>query len=112
MAIIGRDRSGTLDDLILARGEGLAGESVEAIVPLSHGQRSLWFLHHLAPMGGAYNIAAALRMLSPVDAGALERTFQTLMGRHAAPRRSSCAAAKRCGSRSSGLGIPFGLTEV
>ncbi|MFL6200631.1 MAG: amino acid adenylation domain-containing protein, partial [Thermoanaerobaculia bacterium] len=53
---------------------------------LSHGQRSLWFLHHLAPVGGAYNIAAAMRLLTPVDAGALERAFQALVDRHAALR--------------------------
>src|SRR6266545_3279019 len=53
---------------------------------LSHGERSLWFLHHLAPVGGAYNIAAAARMLFPVDAGTLERAFQALVDRHAALR--------------------------
>src|SRR6185369_13418694 len=54
--------------------------------PLSHGQRSLWFLHHLAPEGAAYNIAAAARLLSPVDPEALERALQGLMDRHAALR--------------------------
>ncbi|MFL6197769.1 MAG: non-ribosomal peptide synthetase, partial [Thermoanaerobaculia bacterium] len=85
MAIIGRDRSGPFEDLILTAGEGPAGEPV-VLAPLSHGQRSLWFLHHLAPVGGAYNIAAAMRLLSPVDAGALERAFQALVDRHAALR--------------------------
>jgi len=54
--------------------------------PLSHGQRSLWFLHHFAPGSGASNIAAAARVLSPVDAEALERAFQALVDRHAALR--------------------------
>jgi|SRR5215213_1311300 len=54
--------------------------------PLSHGQRSLWFLHHFAPGSGASNIAAAARVLSPVDAAALERAFQALVDRHAALR--------------------------
>jgi amino acid adenylation domain-containing protein len=52
----------------------------------SHGQRSLWFLQHLAPQGGAYNIAAAARVRTPIDAGALERAFQALVDRHAALR--------------------------
>ncbi|MFL6290877.1 MAG: hypothetical protein ACJ759_08295, partial [Thermoanaerobaculia bacterium] len=70
MAIIGRDRSGPFEDLILTAGEGPAGEPV-VLAPLSHGQRSLWFLHHLAPEGAAYNIAAASRLLTPVDPEAL-----------------------------------------
>ncbi|HBL26499.1 MAG TPA: non-ribosomal peptide synthetase, partial [Acidobacteria bacterium] len=53
---------------------------------LSHGERSLWFLHHLAPAESAYNIAAAARVRTPVDAGALERAFQALEARHAALR--------------------------
>src|SRR5262245_15650418 len=85
MALIGRDSSGTLEDLILTAGEGPEGETA-ALAPLSHGQRSLWFLHHLAPVGGAYNIAAAMPLLSPVDAGELERAFQALIDRHAALR--------------------------
>ncbi|HTG36599.1 MAG TPA: amino acid adenylation domain-containing protein, partial [Thermoanaerobaculia bacterium] len=52
----------------------------------SYGQRSLWFLQHLAPQGGAYNIAAAARVRTPIDAGALERAFQALVDRHAALR--------------------------
>src|SRR3954469_19142923 len=58
----------------------------EDLAPLSYGQRSLWFLHHLAPVGGAYNIAAAARVRTPVDAGTLERAFQALVDRHAALR--------------------------
>ncbi|HKH44612.1 MAG TPA: condensation domain-containing protein, partial [Thermoanaerobaculia bacterium] len=59
----------------------------------SHGQRSLWFLHHLAPEGGAYNIAAAARVRSPVDADALERALQALVDRHGALRTTFSADA-------------------
>ncbi|HJX29378.1 MAG TPA: condensation domain-containing protein, partial [Thermoanaerobaculia bacterium] len=52
----------------------------------SYGQRSLWFLQHLAPQGAAYNIAAAARVRTSIDAGALERAFQALVDRHAALR--------------------------
>ena len=53
---------------------------------LSHGQQALWFLHGLAPEGGAYVIAAALRLLTPVAPEAFERAFQALVDRHPALR--------------------------
>jgi non-ribosomal peptide synthetase component F len=64
----------------------LEGEPVSAMGTPSYGQRSLWFLQHLAPQGGAYNIAAAARVRTPIDAGALEHAFQALVDRHAALR--------------------------
>ena len=53
--------------------------------PLSPGQRGLWFLHRLAPEGGAYNIAVAARA-EGLDAGGLRP--------RAAPR--SPPATRRC----------------
>jgi amino acid adenylation domain-containing protein len=64
----------------------LEGEPVSAMGTPSYGQRSLWFLQHLAPQGGAYNIAAAARLRTPINAGALEHAFQALVDRHAALR--------------------------
>jgi amino acid adenylation domain-containing protein len=64
----------------------LEGEPAGAMGTPSYGQRSLWFLQHLAPQGGAYNIAAAARVRTPIDAGALECAFQALVDRHAALR--------------------------
>ncbi len=49
--------------------------------PLSWNQRSLWFLHRLAPESSAYNIAGAAR-LGPVSAEALGRALQGLVDRH------------------------------
>ncbi len=49
--------------------------------PLSWNQRSLWFLHRLAPESSAYNIAGAAR-LSPVSPAALGRALQALVDRH------------------------------
>ena len=60
---------------------------------LSHGQRSLWFLHHLAPEAGAYNIAAAARVRTPVDVERLERALQALVDRHGALRTTFPAVA-------------------
>jgi len=64
----------------------LEGEPVSALGTPSYGQRSLWFLQHLTPQGGAYNIAAAARVRTPIEAGALEHAFQALVDRHAALR--------------------------
>ncbi|WP_224248813.1 non-ribosomal peptide synthetase [Hyalangium gracile] len=54
--------------------------------PLSHGQRALWFLHQLAPGSAAYHIAAALRVLEPVDSDAFRRAVLRLIERHPALR--------------------------
>ena len=54
--------------------------------PLSYGQRALWFLHELAPESAAYNIAAAARVHSQLDAGVLESSLQKLVERHPALR--------------------------
>ncbi|HKH48755.1 MAG TPA: amino acid adenylation domain-containing protein, partial [Thermoanaerobaculia bacterium] len=49
--------------------------------PLSWNQRSLWFLHRLAPESSAYNIAGAAR-LEGVSSEALGRALQELVDRH------------------------------
>jgi amino acid adenylation domain-containing protein len=49
--------------------------------PLSWNQRSLWFLHRLAPESSAYHIAGAAR-LKGAEAAALGRAFQGLVDRH------------------------------
>jgi amino acid adenylation domain-containing protein/non-ribosomal peptide synthase protein (TIGR01720 family) len=49
--------------------------------PLSWNQRSLWFLHRLAPESSAYNIAGAARVGS-ISSVALGRALQGLVDRH------------------------------
>ncbi|MEW6737400.1 MAG: condensation domain-containing protein, partial [Acidobacteriota bacterium] len=49
---------------------------------LSYGQKSLWFLHQLAPTSAAYNLFFAVRILSKLDVPALQRAFQALLNRH------------------------------
>src|SRR5215213_2663113 len=83
--MIGRDIPSSFD-LVLPTGQEGEDEPASSLAPLSHGQRSLWFLHHLAPVGGAYNIAAAAQVRTPVDASTLERAFQALVDRHEALR--------------------------
>jgi amino acid adenylation domain-containing protein len=50
---------------------------------LSYGQRSLWFLHQLAPGSPAYTITYAGRISGDLDVSALERAAQALVDRHA-----------------------------
>jgi amino acid adenylation domain-containing protein len=59
---------------------------VDAVHPLTYGQRALWFLHRAAPESSAYNTAIAVRIGSAVDADTLERAFGKLILRHDALR--------------------------
>ena len=60
--------------------------SASRLEPLSIGQQALYFLHALAPQSPAYNVAAAFRITSPVDAVVMRKCFQTLVSRHEALR--------------------------
>jgi amino acid adenylation domain-containing protein len=55
--------------------------SLEGDQDLSPGEKALWFLHRLAPEGGAYNIAVAARVRG-LDPAALERALRILAARH------------------------------
>ncbi|HEY3570033.1 MAG TPA: amino acid adenylation domain-containing protein [Thermoanaerobaculia bacterium] len=68
--------SGTPEEMEIVPGPA-AGEH-----PLSWGQRSLWFLHRLAPESAAYNIAGAARLAPGTDRAALARALQALVDRH------------------------------
>jgi amino acid adenylation domain-containing protein len=56
------------------------GETGE--LPLSYGQRGLWYLHRLAPESLAYHLAGAGRVHGSVDVGALARALTALAVRH------------------------------
>ena len=58
-----------------------AGEGV-LVVPASHAQRRMWFLHSYAPDSPAYNTAKLFRLHGPLDGAVLERAFQALAARH------------------------------
>src|SRR5579864_709485 len=66
--------------------EALAGRLAPSPAPLSFGQRSLWFVHQLAPSASVYNIAAAAQSRTPIDPDLLERALQALVDRHDALR--------------------------
>ncbi|HYO12153.1 MAG TPA: amino acid adenylation domain-containing protein, partial [Thermoanaerobaculia bacterium] len=87
------DPSDHLESLPVLAGGALPDTSAGSAARLSYGERSLWFLHHLAPGDGAYNIAAAAAVRSPLASGALERAFQGLVDRHAALRTAFPAVA-------------------
>ena len=59
--------------------------SLDGDQPLSPGQRGLWFLHRLAPEGGAYNIAVAARARG-LDREAFLHALAALAERHEALR--------------------------
>jgi amino acid adenylation domain-containing protein len=54
--------------------------------PLSYGQKSLWFLHRLAPESSAYNIPSAVRIEGELDVRLLREAFHLLTERHASLR--------------------------
>ena len=70
----------------LALKKVVRGRDASAERALSFGQQAMWFLYQLAPTSPAYNIATAIRIKTPVDIDAVERTFQTLIDRHSALR--------------------------
>lgn len=51
-------------------------------LPLSHGQRALWFIYQLAPRSPAYNLIYAARVHASLDTALLERTARSLLRRH------------------------------
>ncbi len=55
-------------------------------LPLSPGQRGLWFLHRLHPDSSAYHLALASRILSAMPAEAIRGFFQEQVDRHEALR--------------------------
>jgi len=56
--------------------------------PLSYGQERLWFLSQLEPDNPAYNAPAALRLIGPLDAIALEQSINEIVRRHEILRTS------------------------
>jgi acyl transferase domain-containing protein/acyl carrier protein len=57
-----------------------------ATYPMSHGQRALWFLNHLAPDKSVFHVLFGTRIRSRVDVEVLRRVMQALVDRHPALR--------------------------
>ncbi|HDQ71431.1 MAG TPA: amino acid adenylation domain-containing protein, partial [Chloroflexi bacterium] len=50
--------------------------------PMSFAQQRLWFLDQLAPESPFYNVPLPLRLVGPLDVGALERSLGEIVRRH------------------------------
>jgi len=90
-------QSSSLTDLAMRVFDSLQSRTEQIPIPLtpqarpreselSYGQRALWFLHQLAPDSAAYNISAAARIHSILDATALQQSLEMLIDRHPALR--------------------------
>ncbi|MGV0624314.1 amino acid adenylation domain-containing protein [Mycolicibacter minnesotensis] len=66
-----------LAQLLMAKAQSAATEH-----ELSYGQRSMWFMHRLAPDSPAYTVVYAGRLRAGLDVAALERAVQALVDRH------------------------------
>jgi acyl-CoA synthetase (AMP-forming)/AMP-acid ligase II/NADP-dependent 3-hydroxy acid dehydrogenase YdfG len=64
----------------------IAAQGASAAAPLSHAQRSLWFMTQLAPESPFYNHPVAFRLAGPLDVEALEWACEEIVRRHAALR--------------------------
>lgn len=60
--------------------------SRDAVFPLSHGQRGMWFLYQMDRRSAAYNVCYPSRIRSPLNLDAFRQTVQTLLDRHPALR--------------------------
>ncbi len=59
-----------------------AGVEAEDRQALSYAQQRMWFLWHLDPQSGAYNLPAAVRLSGRLNQPALEQAFASLIERH------------------------------
>ncbi|NWE79928.1 non-ribosomal peptide synthetase, partial [Pseudomonas yamanorum] len=59
-----------------------AGVEAEDRQALSYAQQRMWFLWHLDPHSGAYNLPAAVRLTGRLNISALEQAFVSLIERH------------------------------
>ncbi|HEV7501266.1 MAG TPA: condensation domain-containing protein, partial [Vicinamibacteria bacterium] len=64
-------------------------------IPLSFAQERLWFLHQLAPETAAYGMTAGLRIVGPLDVGALRAALGDLVERHEALRTTFAPSSGR-----------------
>ncbi|MEB0223174.1 non-ribosomal peptide synthase/polyketide synthase [Pseudomonas sp. 10S4] len=59
-----------------------AGVEAQDRQALSYAQQRMWFLWHLDPQSGAYNLPAAVRLTGRLNQVALEQAFASLIERH------------------------------
>jgi hypothetical protein len=72
------------DREVTVTGRAAAPPSSGTAAPLSVAQEALWYRAMLAPTALTYNEAISIRKDGPLDAGALKRSFNAIVSRHAA----------------------------
>jgi len=70
------ERRATLKHLLARQGRQ------QIFHPLSAGQRTLWFLHHIGVAGSTQNFPIAFRTLKPLDEAQLRQSLRDLIERH------------------------------
>jgi amino acid adenylation domain-containing protein len=68
------------DSIEPQNGIAIPGKALE--LPLSFGQRGIWFLYQLSPTSPAYNVIFAARIRSSLHVPSLEKALQRLTDRH------------------------------
>lgn len=68
-----------------------ANEAAANVHPLSQGQKSLWFLHQMAPDSAAYNVWGTVRIEADLDPAVLRDSYQALVDRHPSLRTTFSA---------------------
>jgi len=73
------------------------GSASGGVIPMSHGQRALWFLQSLVPVSTAHNITIGAEILGALDLCRFRRAFQQLVDRHETLRSKFPRRAGRAG---------------
>lgn len=89
--LVDRVRSLLCDATVPATGPDEVQLPADSGLPVSPGQKALWFVHQLAPESSAYNLSIALRVRGQLNAGAMKQAFQALVDRHWALRTTFAA---------------------
>lgn len=111
----GRARWDALRGVLAAQRDGppLEARPPGAATPASFAQRRLWFLETLEPGTPAHVLAVAHRLDGPLDAEALERSFDALVRRHEALRTTLAEVDGEIMQRVGETGsAPFRLTTL
>ncbi|AXB47648.1 non-ribosomal peptide synthetase [Amycolatopsis albispora] len=71
-----------LAEMVGEKRAGIRRRERGAVSRLSRGQEALWSIYRFADESGAYHVATAMRVLSPLDTGKLGAAWQTVVSRH------------------------------
>ncbi|MDI5965437.1 condensation domain-containing protein [Streptantibioticus silvisoli] len=114
------DADEAVRDLLAALGEPQVaahdvlptGSDADGEMPLSEGQRQLWFLQQLHPDSTTYNVCVGLRTHGPLDTAALGTALTALADRHTVLRTNVVARRGRPHAVIRPAGTPVELRPV